>query len=104
MRVCVPSVQAAVIVFGSVCVCDLPRIPSVAPCVSVSSLRVSDCDCSVGLGLCVCGCDLPWLCVCVMYLIPSDLCMSDCDFGVCVHVSKSPGVQAAVILLGCVRV
>lgn len=58
MRICVPGVQADVILFGSV-VC-------VASCGIVSSVCVSDWDRSVCLGLCVCGCDFPWLCLCTV--------------------------------------
>lgn len=81
-RVCFPSVQAAVILFG--CVRNFPRIP----CVTICYLRMSDCVssvcwCSVCVAAIFCGC------MCVVYLIPSDLW----DFGVCVHVSRSPSVQ-----------
>lgn len=83
------------------CVCNLRQTPSVAPCVTVSSLRMSDSDSSVcqGGSACVpvtfCG----RMCV-KYYHIPSDLCISGCDFGVCVHVSGSPSVQTAVLLPG----
>lgn len=59
MPICVPGVQAAVILWLCVCVC-------VVSCGIVSSPCVSDWDRSVCLGLCVCGCDLTWLCVCTV--------------------------------------
>lgn len=90
----VPSVQAAaVILFG--CVCHLRRIP----CITVSFLRVLDCDCSLCLGLCLCDCDLLWLYEYDVYH-PIRALLSDWGFGLCVHVSRSPSFQTAVILPG----
>lgn len=75
------------------CVCNLRQTPSVAPCVTVSSLRMFDSDSSVPVTFC-------GRMGVKYYHIPSDLCISGCDFGVCVHVSGSPSVQTAVLLPG----
>lgn len=85
MPICVPGVQAAVILWLCVCVCGFMRY---------CKLRVL---CLTGIVVCVWGfvCVAVALrgCVCVLYLIPSDSRVSSCDFGVCVRVSQPPNVQ-----------